>query len=92
MNVVTIIDYGGPLGAAIAKGKAYAVAGAHLAVKLCASACLFTLMQVPRDHVCFYPDAWIGYHSPAWTGRSEPASQMIWERGRDWIAKGYQPC
>lgn len=88
----TIIDYGGTLGSHIALGKAYAAAGTHLAIKFCASACLMMLAQVPRDHVCIYPDVWFGFHSAAWHGLSEPAQSMIWERGREWVAKGYAQC
>ena len=96
MNTVTIIDYGGLLGEHVAQGKAYAAAGVMVAVKYCASACIFMLAMVPSDHKCFYPDAWIGFHTehqlPQWQGGTESPTTMRWERGRDWIAKGFKPC
>ena len=65
MNSVTIIDYGGLLGEHVAQGKAYAAAGVMIAVKYCASACIFMLAMVPPDHKCFYPDAWISHRASA---------------------------
>ena len=94
--MTTIIDYGGTLGAHVAQGKAYAAAGTYLAIKYCASACIFMLAMVPKDHVCFYPDAWIGFHTeqqlPQWLGGTENPNTMRWERGKKWIAKGYKSC
>lgn len=89
---LTIIDYGGTLGAHIAAGKYYAAHGIMLKVLYCASACMMMLLQVPKEQVCFYPQAWIGDHSAAWSGGMESPTTMIWERGRDWIAKGYRSC
>ena len=97
INTVTIIDYGGTIGAAIAQGKAYALAGTHLAVKYCASACVTMLSLVPQANVCFYPDAWIGYHTEAMYSVAgicciENPNTMVWQRGKDWIKRGYKPC
>ena len=96
--MIEIIDYGGDLGFHVALGKAYAVAGAHLKVLYCASACLLTLAQVPKANICFSPSAWVGYHTPAQhrdeIGRCcvEDANTMRWVRGRDLIAKEYRRC
>ena len=96
MNSVTIIDYGGLLSEHIEQGKAYAAAGVIVVVKYCASACIFMLAMVPADHKCFYPDAWIGFHTEhqlaQWRGGTEQSNTMRWERGRQWIAKGYKSC
>jgi hypothetical protein len=96
--VLTINDHGGLIGTHVALGKAYAAAGVHVAVKYCASACLFLLMQMPHSLVCFYPDAWIGYHTSAAYPNAkgicceESTTTMRWERGADWIARGYAKC
>jgi len=92
VGTVNIIDYGGTLGAHVAAGKAYAAAGVLLKVKYCASACLMMLAQVPRAQICVFPDAWIGNHSTGWNGGTESAATMVWERGRDWIARGWREC
>lgn len=90
---MTLINsLGGTIGEAIALGQHYAAIGAHLKVVLCASACLFTLAQVPHDHICFPPDAWLGDHSRAWHGGPERTQTMVWWRGRDMIAKGWKQC
>jgi hypothetical protein len=94
VNVV-INDQGGLLGAHVADGKALAASGAYIAVKFCAATCLMLLAQVPVNRVCFYPDAWIGTHSAGFYdsgATSENGSMMIWERGRDFIARGRRNC
>jgi hypothetical protein len=53
------------------------------------------LAQVPADHVCYYPDAWIGTHSAAYYASvsvTESPTTMDWERGRDLIARGAREC
>ena len=90
---ISIIDYGGLFGAHITQGTLYAKAGAFLKIKYCASACLLMLAQVPQDHVCVYRDAWFGYHTAAQDANGyESPTTIRWERGRDWIARGYTPC
>ena len=95
MNI-TINDPGGIIRDHVLLGQHYAKIGAYLVVKYCASACLFLISQVPQDHVCFTPSAWIGYHTehqlPQSQGGTENPNTMRWERGRDWIAKGYKQC
>lgn len=75
-----------------------ALSGAYFKVMLCASACVMAIELVPKDQVCVYPQAWIGYHTAA-AGPNEKGqccfespTTMRWERGRDWIAKGWTPC
>ncbi len=90
---VVINDPGGSLLEHLTQGYQYAVHGTHLVVVYCASACLLLLAQVPRDHVCFRPSAWIGYHTAArQADGTESTTTMRWERGKDWIKKGYKAC
>lgn len=93
MSSVVINDPGGVISDHLVQGIHYAWAGTNLIVKYCASACLDMLDMVPKDHICFKPSAWIGYHSinqrPDGT---EDTTTMIWERGKDWIARGYKSC
>lgn len=91
MNVI-INDAGGLLSEHIVLGQHYAAIGANLIVVYCTSACLILLAQVPQNKICFRPGAWVGYHSSAWQGGSESTTTMKWERGRDWIARGYAKC
>lgn len=75
-----------------------AASGALFKVLYCASACVMALATVPKEQVCFHPQAWIGYHTAAQGPNEkgqccfESPSTMRWERGRDWIAKGYKQC
>jgi hypothetical protein len=75
-----------------------AASGAMFQVIYCASACVMALATVPKDQVCFYPSAWIGYHTeaagPDASGRCcfEATNTMRWERGRDLVARGYREC
>ena len=98
MNRITINDPGGIIRDHVLLGQHYAQIGAYLVVKYCASACLMLLAQVPKDHVCFYPGAWIGTHTPAQRQNAqgycceESPTTMHWERGKDWIANGYAKC
>jgi hypothetical protein len=94
MNFI-INDPGGNLGDHVMVGKILAASKATLAVKYCASACLFMLSMVPHNQVCVYSDAWIGMHSAArksvYVGES--TTTMIWQRGIKWaLAKGYRTC
>jgi hypothetical protein len=90
---ITVIDYGGVIGSQIALGQHYAAIGAHLAIKLCVSACILMLLQVPKANVCIWPDAWFGFHSAAWHGGPESAQTMVWMRGRQYVRKwGYREC
>ena len=98
MEVLIINDPGGVILQHVFLGKQYAALGTKLAVKYCASACLSLLAQVPQTNICFYPDAWIGYHTAAMRPNEagiccvESPTTMRWERGRDWIARGYSDC
>jgi hypothetical protein len=49
----------------------------------CASSCAF-LLALPRNQVCVYPSAWLGYHTKDET--------VEWERGRAPIARGTREC
>lgn len=90
---IILNDPGGLVWAHRALGQKYAKDGTHLVVAYCASACLDILAIVPRENVCFRGSAWIGYHTAAQrTDGTEPTYSMRWERGRDWIARGYQEC
>lgn len=92
MNQI-INDAGGSIHAHYLLGLHYAEVGAHLIVVYCASACLYLLAAVPRDHVCFRPSAWVGYHTAAQRpDGTESPTTMRWERGTDWIARGYKRC
>ena len=86
---VIINDPGGNVIDHVMLGLNYYCTGVNLIVEYCASACLDILKIVPKDHICFRPDAWIGYHSHPGI---EDTTTMIWERGRDWIARGYKQC
>ena len=90
---MVIID---PGGSALMHGYQYglwAAQGVMFKVKYCASACVMALMTVPPAQVCFYPDAWIGTHTAAMDANgNESPSTMRWERGREWIAKGWRKC
>lgn len=81
-------DYGGTLGERMAvtewlrrNGIAVQIIGA------CASACNF-LLTLPKEQVCVSPGAWIGSH----THSGELDDRIEWQRGRDFIAQGYQEC
>lgn len=94
---MTLIDYGGKIGEHLALGHALIASGQIIAVKYCASACLMILAMFAAKpetmkRLCVYPDAWIGYHVHPFANGSESPTTMRWERGRDWIAKGYTPC
>lgn len=92
MNVI-INDPGGDVSHHIVMGAFYAWSDSFLKVVYCASACLNLIAQVPKDHVCFTPSAWIGYHTAEQRlDGTESVSTMRWERGRDWIKKGYRQC
>ena len=93
MKQFIINDPGGYIGMHIMQGKIYAAMKANLIIVYCASACLNMLAQVPVDNVCFEPSAWIGYHSAKFDGvHPESPATMRWERGSDWIAKGWRKC
>ena len=86
-------DPGGLVGFHILLGKHLAAAGTKVVVVFCVSACLNLLAQLPKENVCFRPDAWIGFHSAAQRADgTEDTTTMRWERGRDWIAKGWKSC
>lgn len=90
---IVLNDPGGYVWEHRALARRYAKDGTKLIVAYCASACLDIIAIVPRDNVCFRPSAWIGYHtSAALPGVTENTATMRWERGRDWIARGYQKC
>ena len=89
---IIINDPGGYIWQHIAIGQHYAQIGAKLIIVYCASACLNLLAQVPASNVCFRPSAWIGYHVHQQADGYEPTTSMRWERGRDWIAKGWASC
>ena len=91
--MIVINDPGGVILQHTFQGMVYAKTGAFLKVVYCASACLGLIAQVPKDHICFMPSAWIGYHtSEQGVDGYEQTWTMRWERGRDWIARGYRPC
>ena len=75
-----------------------AAQGVMFEIVYCASACVMALIAVPKEQVCFYPSAWIGYHTaakhPDEQGRCcvESPTTMRWERGRDLINRGYNQC
>lgn len=96
---IVLNDPGGYVWVHRALGQKYAKEGTHLIVAYCASACLDILAIVPRENVCFRPSAWIGHHTPAQhanvsngTCCVEDPNTMRWERGLDWIARGYSEC
>ena len=90
---VTINDPGGYIWQHIALGQHYAAVGAKLAVIYCASACIMLLDQVPKSNICVYPQAWFGYHTDQrFPDGSESPTTMRWERGTDWIKRGYRTC
>jgi hypothetical protein len=90
---VTINDPGGDVLQHIAIGQSYAQSGAFLEVIYCVSACLLMIAQVPEDHVCIMRNAWIGYHSEhRRPDGTESPRTMAWERGRDWIVRGWREC
>ena len=69
-----------------------ALNGAYFKIMYCASACIMAIMTVPMDQVCVYPQAWFGYHVHQRADGFESPTTMRWERGKDWIAKGYAEC
>ena len=83
---------GGYVMAAEALGKKYASEGTKLIVVYCVSACVLILDIVPKENICFRPSAWIGYHSEHHITGPEPSHMLRWERGRDWINRGYNEC
>lgn len=90
---IVINDPGGLVWEHVGLGKHYAQTGARLIVFYCASACLDLIAQVPRDKVCFRRSAWVGYHTVAQRrDGTEATYTMRWERGKDWIKKGYAEC
>lgn len=92
MNII-INDPGGYIWQHVALGQLYAQQGAHLVVAYCTSACFDLLAQVPFDHIYIRPSAWMGRHSAVFDGlHPESTTTMIWERGSDWIARGWAKC
>lgn len=90
---IVINDPGGLVWQHRALAQKYAKDGTHLIVVYCASACLDFLAIVPKANVCFRRSAWIGYHTPAaLPGVTESPTTMRWERGADWIERGYREC
>lgn len=93
MSCIVINDAGGLVTDHIVQGIQYTWSGVYLIVQYCASACLDMLNMVPKDHICFRPNAWIGYHSiHQQLNGTEDTTTMIWERGKDWIVRGYKSC
>ena len=93
MSAIIINCPGGNIVQHVLTGLHYLQTGASVAVIYCASACLNLIGQIPPERVCFYPQAWIGYHTAArLPDGTEPTWTMRWERGRDWIARGYPEC
>lgn len=89
---VVINSPGGYLWVADVLAQKYAREGTKLIVQYCASSCRLILAVVPQENICFRASAWIGYHrDDHWTG-AEPTSAMSWERGSDWIKRGYREC
>ncbi len=90
MDVPVIInDSGGYVWAHEALGQLYAERGSKLQVIYCASACLDLIARIPKENLCFTRAAWIGYHTKNDHGLTY---KMRWERGTDWIARGYRQC
>lgn len=86
-------DPGGSILQHLHLGQHYAAESIHLTVVYCASACIYLLAAMPHDLVCFKPSAWIGYHTAQQRADgTESPSTMRWERGTDWIRKGYKAC
>jgi hypothetical protein len=56
-------------------------------VGTCASACEW-FETLPKDQICFWPNAWIGRH----THNGEADDTIAWRRGRDAIAAGFREC
>lgn len=90
---IVINDPGGYVWAHEALGRKYAKDGSKLVVVYCASACLNLIALVPKENVCFRRSAWVGYHTGAQSPSGiESPTTMRWERGREWIARGYREC
>lgn len=89
---VVINSPGGYVWVYEALGKKYRLEGTKLIIAYCASACVLLLDAVPQENICFRASAWIGYHRGDHMTGPEPAHMMTWERGRDWIKKGYREC
>lgn len=70
-----------------------ALKGTFFKVVYCASACIMAIETVPMKQVCVYQQAWFGYHtSTVDANGNEATSTMRWERGREWIERGYKEC
>lgn len=91
-SAIVVNSPGGYVWVYEALGKKYRREGTKLIVAYCASACVLMLDLVPKENICFRASAWIGYHRDEHLTGSEPAWLMTWERGRDWINKGYREC
>jgi hypothetical protein len=93
MNDLILNDPGGFIPGHVAYGAFLASIKMHVVVVYCASACLNLIAQIPHDYICFRPSAWIGYHTDK---RNEDGTEnpntMRWERGSDWIVRGYRSC
>lgn len=93
MHDVIINDPGGSIAQHAFDYTVMALNGVFFKVMYCASACVMAISTVPMKQVCFYPQAWIGYHTAAQRENgTESSNTMRWERGRDWIKNGYGEC
>lgn len=93
MTSVVINDPGGSIVQHAFDFTVMVLNGTFFKVIYCASACVMALSIVPMKQVCFYPQAWIGYHTTAQReDGTENSNTMRWERGKDWITNGYEQC
>lgn len=80
-----LADFGGTLGERAAVMAWIKRTGIEVRViGTCPSACTL-LFGLPKDKICVMPGAWIGHH----TAPGEAHDRILWERGRDLIARGF---
>lgn len=81
-------DTGGTLGERKAVVEWLKRSGIQVHIKgSCASSCAL-LFGLPKEQICVYPQAWLGYH----TAPGQSQDRVVWKRGIDEIAKGVRAC